>query len=202
MNGEILWQESINIAHVDLGRWKLARWNSRFCRAERNPLVAFRFPTTWCCPTQPPCQSGFECVSRRAMRTHGTLPPSSTCPFTSWIPPPSPRSSSQYLWRSELHCTLFWVFSLKTWTWGRKLRSQPKWYAKHVLKSVRPTKIAGLLGWGCWCRGNFQLSLPLLPTFQALYQAFGVRNFWFAWDLPGFSTKSHVPGIPSVNQGG
>lgn len=127
--------ESINIAHLDLKYWRPDRLNPCCCPAERNPLVAFRFLTTWCCPTRPPCQSGFECVSRRAMRTHGTLPPSSTCPFTSWIPPPSPRSSSQYLWLPELHCTPFWVFGLKTWAWGLELGSWQMWYAEHVLKS-------------------------------------------------------------------
>lgn len=112
-NGGISWQEIIHTADLDLSHWIkffiLPCW--------KEPSMAFRFLTTWCCPTQPPCPRCSECVSKRVTRTHGTSPPSLTCPFTSWTSPPSPGSSSQY--RGSLGCTAFilrvWI---KTWAWA------------------------------------------------------------------------------------
>lgn len=146
--------------------------------------MAFRFLTTWCFLTQPPYQSGFECVFRRAMRTQETLPPSSTSPFTSWIPPPSPRSSSQYLWFPELHCTPLWVFGLKMRAWGWELKY---W---HVLRSVmRFTKIAGNWGGRADAEESTRSYYPLLCS-RPLYQLFGVTKlFSFAWDFPGFTIE-------------
>lgn len=51
-----------------------------------------RLPTAGCCPTQPPCQSSSECVSRRATRTHGTSYPLPPVHLPAGCPPPSPRS--------------------------------------------------------------------------------------------------------------